>query len=181
MTKSVIQLHADPKELCGFVSEVAKEMNLWISGIWGGHGFGVVPKAEGLPGLVAAQGVPSWLFITEKEPAKGDYRATQDFLRANPGALSVHVGHLSQEGLDESSMGFLTADEGAARRWRRVIDRLKRRTHMGAKATNVGTGLSGDAKSHRYTEAALDLARKGVTMWALGRKTVLEFPARKEA
>src|ERR1700690_2582588 len=107
MSKSGVQFHADPDELCRFVSEVASESSLYVSAIWKDHRFRTTPKGADFQDLVAADGAPRWVFVTERKPVAGEYRATQDFLRANPGTLSVHVGQLSQDGLAASSMGFM--------------------------------------------------------------------------
>ncbi len=174
MTKSVVQFHADPRELCDFLADVAKAEQYFITGRWKPGVLATGPR--GCFPSVPGEGLPLEVYVTKKFPAPAGQAAGQGFLRANPDALSAHIGQLSGDGLDESFMGFMTDDADLLGAWSNVLRRFKKRTQEGAWAVSTVSGRRGPASSHRHTAAARNLARNGVKMWALGRKTLLELP-----
>jgi len=167
-----LQLHAEPEEILEFIDECATAIELFVVFIWGGREPRILavktPKER--TDAVREHGVPRYARLTLQPPSL-NVRTDAEFVQQNPGCFLIDIGAEKPGGLEESSVGFRTKDQAAAKIWRGLANRLRRRTSAGAVAVNPETGDRGLVRTHRYTERAAKKAQAGVRLWALGGKS----------
>ncbi|NLS93288.1 MAG: hypothetical protein GXX96_14120 [Planctomycetaceae bacterium] len=87
-----------------------------------------------------------------------------DFADKNPDHLRIEIGRLTENGLEQSWLTARTEDLQALSLWKRIANRLRKRTRSGVMAVNRETGVSVPMRSFRYSPGAKALEVDGVAM-----------------
>lgn len=101
--------------------------------------------------------------FTQKLPdlsAKG----RMEFIDKNPCQLSLQIGRLTNQGLEQSWLSSRTDKGEELAVWRKIAGRIKKQTKQGVTAVNRVTGVSAAYKSFRYTEGAKSIETCGEKM-----------------
>jgi len=91
-----------------------------------------------------------------------DATSPNNFYDLNQGTIGLHIGRLSEQGLKESALAFMSDDKEKAAIATKVASKLKRLTKAGAIVVNPINGAEANARSHRYTSGAKALYDDGV-------------------
>ncbi len=150
-----IQFHATTEELLSFIVTISSEFSLIITMMT------LKPfKLEIVEGELTLSDLASKLeegdlrlILNVSSP---DVRSTSpnSFLDKNPGSIVLDIGDLSDLGLKESSLSFMSDEKTKISIANRVASRLKKITKSGAIAVNPINGAEAKIRSHRYTEGA---------------------------
>jgi hypothetical protein len=98
-----------------------------------------------------------------------------EFADKNPDQLRLDVGRKSEKGLEQSWLSARTANCDALATWKKVANRLKKRTEQGVTAVNPKTGATGRMKSYRYTIGAKSLEAQGTAMLPIAGTSFLKL------
>lgn len=158
-----IQFHTTADELFEFVASVSSEFGLIIT-MMNLKPF-YLEKVEGEFNVCD--------FVTNLE--KGGLRlvlnsnipclkstSPNSFLDENPGSIVIDVGRLSESGLEESALSFISDEESKILIANKIASRLKKITKAGVIAVNPFNGAEAKVRSHRYTEGAKSMYNQGV-------------------
>jgi len=100
---------------------------------------------------------------------------TEEFLIVNPDCLAIGLEPVTEDGLRETALATLTADDDVLAHWLKFVLELDEIMHEGALVTDPLTGMQRYAPSHRHTPGAHELAADGVRMLACAGETYFEF------
>ncbi|MEZ6073148.1 MAG: hypothetical protein R3C10_23490 [Pirellulales bacterium] len=117
---------------------------------------------QAIPRVVGDRTVRRHCFVAS--PPILDVQYKTDFEDANPDALVLDIGHLSEDGLYESWLACRTDNLDALAKWRQIAKVIKVKTKAGVTAINRQNGISAFYRSFRYSEGAKDLESNGVTI-----------------
>ena len=92
----------------------------------------------------------------------GAGRNNYDFLNKNPECLTLDIGRLGTEWLEESRLSCSCSDKSVYLVWQRIARSLKKETQAGARAVNPVTKTSSVARNHRFTIGAKESFDAGV-------------------
>lgn len=90
--------------------------------------------------------------------------STLDYVRRNPGALTVLLGKQTDRALHQSALGAMTSDETLLKVWRRLRERARRSMRKGAWVENTQTGARTRNENYYCTAEAKRLADSGVVL-----------------
>lgn len=174
MKKIMIQFHAELEELVGFINSSSSEFGLHLSvmilrpfALRGINGDLTIDDLE-VDGDVR-------VFLS-KEKFNIDSVSPNNFYDLNPGVVGVHIGRLSDQGLSESALAFMSDDEEKIAIANKLASRLKKITKAGAIAVNPLNGVEVAARSHRYTDGAKSLCDDGVKILPVAGNSFLKLP-----
>jgi len=105
----------------------------------------------------------------------GGFITTEEFLTVNPDCLAIGLEPVTEDGLRETALATLTADEDVLEHWMRFVLELDESMHQGATVIDPVTGRQHYSPSHRHTPGAHALAADGVKMLACAGETYFEF------
>ena len=166
MADILVQFHAVPAEMGGFVLNALEEVPAYVTAFrfWP---FEAVPvEVDGVEAMLRDENIRELAFTLD--PPKLPVKSSNEFLDLNPSALRLDIGRQSEQGLRESCLSARTTDGRALDAWRMFARRLRKVTKVGAVAVNPLTGATTLARSHRYTAGAKALADEGVTIRPIG-------------
>ncbi|MDQ3675382.1 MAG: hypothetical protein M3401_01050 [Actinomycetota bacterium] len=106
---------------------------------------------------------------------EGGFVTPEDFLAINRDCLAIILEPVTDDGLRETALATLTADQDTLEHWMALVLELEEIMHRGATAIDPLTGARMPAPEHRHTPGAHALAADGVTMLACAGPTYFEF------
>lgn len=162
MKKMMIQFHATPEELVDYANSITSELGLFMA-VMVLKPF-ALRKADGNLSVdeLSINGDIRVFFATQK--LSMDASSPNHFYDLNPAAIGLHIGRLSEQGLGESTLAYMSDDKASAVIASKVASRLKKLTRSGVIAVNPVNGIEGSVRSHRYTSGAKKLYDKGIKM-----------------
>jgi hypothetical protein len=92
--------------------------------------------------------------------------SSTDFIRQNPGVLTILLGEQSEKILRESFLGAMTDDLSYMATWKRLRALAKKSMQEGAWVVNGSSGARMRSENHCFTPEARRLASVGVKMLA---------------
>lgn len=170
MADMSVELHALKEELISFVECVAPEFRLFVSVIRFPPfeiemiDISDLRKATADPRASRLALTTSQLALPEEMPPRP---LQTRFWEHNPNRMIIHLGKITNRGLQESRLTARTYDPLILDTWRQIVLKLRSQTKTGAFAVNPETGVSSKLKTHRFTKGALELQEQGVAMLPL--------------
>ncbi|MDP5189635.1 hypothetical protein [Rheinheimera baltica] len=165
MKKIMIQFHATLEELVEYINLVNSELGLFVTVMvlrpFTLREIGGKLSAEELK----ADGDIRTIFTAQKPSL--DASSPNNFYDLNQGAIGLHIGRLTEQGLKESALAFMSNDKEKVAIANKIASRLKKLTKAGAIAVNPVNGAEASARSHRYTDGAKALYDDGVKILPL--------------
>ena len=159
MKKIMIQFHATLEELVEYINSISSELGLFMT-VMVLRPF-ALREVDGELCTEALIDGDVRIIFTAQKPSM-DASSPNNFYDLNPGTIGLHIGRMSEKGLKESSLAFMSDDKEKAALANKVASRLKKITKAGAIAVNPVNGAEANARSHRYTEGAKVLYDEGV-------------------
>jgi hypothetical protein len=105
------------------------------------------------------------LALCRQEP-NVDATSAHDFVAKNADALFLSIGAQGGDGLRESALAGVTANEALAKEWRNLVRTAQAAMHSGATVRNPSTEAEQQLPKHLHTPGAHELAEQGVPMLA---------------
>ncbi|MPV86496.1 hypothetical protein [Ostreibacterium oceani] len=173
MKKIMIQFHATLEELVGYVNSVSSEFELFVTVM--------VLKPFSLKEIAGELSVEALNFdgyiriiFTTQKPSM-DATSQNNFFDLNQGAIGLLIGRLTEQGLKESALSFMSDNKEEIAIANKVALRLKKITKAGAIAVDPINGAEANARTHRYTEGAKALYDEGVKIIPLAGNCFFKF------
>lgn len=152
MKKIMVQFHATQEELVEYINSVNSEFGLFMTMM--------VLRPFALNKMDGEMSVDDLMFdgdiriiFTKEEPIITT-SSPNEFYDANLGSVGLHIGRLTEEGLKESALAFMSDDKDKAAMANKFASRLKKMTKAGAIAVNPVNGAEANVRSHRHTKRA---------------------------
>lgn len=169
MKRFLTQFHAKPEELFLFIANLREELGCSLAIIgWQPFSLKIIDKSEEFdPNILKTDNLHYLriaLSINQLVLAESEGR----FYDLNPNFVTLDVGRLSPDGLEESALSFGSDDDEAIVFAKKAFFKLKKITSAGVVAVNPITQAEGRVRTHRYTPGAKELFESGVTMKSLG-------------
>lgn len=175
MRKILVQFHADPDELIGFIEDLRSEISFSIGFIcMRPFGVFVINKdeyadlSEIIKGGDVARVVLSVFDVVMSDSNGG-------FFDKNPECLIFDIGKLLCGYLEESALSGFVESKIAVNFANKVVYRLKNFTKTGVVAVNPVNNVEASLKSHRYTKGAKILYDKGIRISPIAGNSYLKF------
>lgn len=160
MKKIMIQFHSTLEELAEYINSISSELGLFVT-IMIIRPF-ALREADGKLSIEAMNVDADIRIILTAERPSIDASSPNNFYDLNPSTIGLHIGRLTEQGLKESALAFMSDDKEKAAIANKVASKLKKLTKAGAIAVNPVNGAEAHARSHRYTEGAKVLHDEGV-------------------
>lgn len=160
MSKITLQFHADRQELLAVFDQIRRELGLTAAVEYFRPVYRVY-LVGGLESLLSVAGAVDRVSL-HRGPVVLDSLSSLDFLRKNPGSLTIRLGEQTGELLRESFLGAATDDPELLACWKRVRNFLRRSMLKGAWVENLTTGARMRKDAHLFTAGARDLMISGV-------------------
>lgn len=160
MKKIMIPFHATLEELVEYVNSISSEFDLAIT-LLVLRPFSVMEAGHELSTQDLSIDGDTRIILTNGKPSL-DASSPNNFYDLNPGTIGLHIGRLTEEGLNESALVFMSDDKERAAIANKISARLKKITKAGAIVVNPVNATEANARSHRYTEGAKELYDDGV-------------------
>jgi hypothetical protein len=173
MKKIMIQFHASLEELVEFANAISSEFGLFMT-VMTLRPFTLKSVNGSLSREHLSDGDVRIIF-TIKRPLL-DATSPNNFYDLNPGSIGLHIGQMTEQGLEESTLAFISDDKEKIDIANQVASRLKKITKSGAIAVNPINGVEAKVRSHRYTEGAKSLYNEGVKMLPIAGNSFFKFP-----
>ncbi len=160
MKKIMIQFHATLEELVEYVNSTSSELGLVMT-LMILRPF-TLRKIEGelsVDDLNIDNDIR--VILTSCEPSM-DASSPNNFYDLNPGTIDLDIGRLTEQGLKESALAFMSDDKEKIAIANKIAARLKKITKPGAIAVNPVNGAEANARSHRYTIGAKSMYDEGI-------------------
>ncbi|MCU7996650.1 hypothetical protein L5L55_17425 [Shewanella glacialipiscicola] len=160
MKKIMIQFHATLEELVEYINSTSSDLGLVVT-VMVLRPFGL-RETDGELSVEALNidGDVRIIFTVQKPSM--DASSPNNFYDLNPGTIGLHIGLLTEQGLKESALVFMSDDKEKAVIANKVASRLKKLTKAGATAVNPVNGAEANARTHRYTSGAEALYNEGI-------------------
>lgn len=177
MKSIMIQFHATLEELVEYLNSVSSDLGL-IMTMMILKPF-TLKQIEGgltLDGLLqSGKDVDIRLLLTKDKP---DLSASSpnNFLDLNPGAVVLDIGCLSELGLHESALSFMSDEKGKITVANKLASKLKKITKSGVIAVNPVSGAEANIRSHRYSVGAKAKYDEGVKILPIAGNSFLKLP-----
>ena len=151
--KIMMQFHAMPEEIVDYVKATSAKLNLAMTLM----SF----RPFALREITGELSVDDFLLddadicmmLTHGKPNLS-VNSAQQFYQLNPGAMSLNIGRLSEKGLQESGLSFVSQDQDKIAIAKAVAATLKQITKAGVVAVNPRSGAEAQFCAHRYTDGA---------------------------
>lgn len=169
----MIQFHATIEELVEYMNTVSKELGL-IMTIMTLRPFSL----KTIKGLLSLQDIhlnSDIRVILTKDELHIGATSPNNFYDLNPGAIGLHIGRLTERGLEESALAFMSDDTDKIAIANKVASKLKKITKAGAVAVNPNTGEQGKLRTHRYTVGAKKLYDESVKILPVAGTALLKL------
>lgn len=98
------------------------------------------------------------------------------FLDENPGSIVLDFGSLSDLGLGESALSFISDEKDKVSIANKVASRLKKMTKTGVIAVSPINGAEVKIRSHRYTEGAKLRYDEGMKILPIAGNNLYKIP-----
>lgn len=160
MKKIMIQFHSTFEELVEYMNSISSELGLVMT-LMVLSPF-AIRKIEGelsIDDLSIDTDIR--VIFTSQKPSMGA-SSPNNFYDLNQGTIGLHVGRLTEQGLKESALAFMSDDKEKISIANKIASRLKKITKSGAVAVNPINGAEANARSHRYTLGAKSMYDEGV-------------------
>ena len=165
MKKIMIQFHATLEELVDYINLVSAELGLFVTVM--------ILRPFTLREINGELSVEELnvdgdirIILTAQNPSV-DASSPNNFYDLNQGTIGLHIGRLTEQGLKESALAFMSDDKEKAAIANKVASRLKNLTKAGAIAVNPVNGAEASVRSHRYTEGAKAMYDDGMKILPL--------------
>jgi hypothetical protein len=178
MTCYELQFHAEHDELLdiaqGWIDR--HELSVVLERFFPEYMPVAVPRAMPLRAALE-QTAPVKRMCLGREPlnVEGGFISSQDFLAVNRECLAIALEPLTDDGLRETALATLAADQPTLDHWIALVLELDAIMHRGATAVDPTSGARRPAPEHRHTPGAHALAVEGVAMLACAGRTYFEF------
>jgi hypothetical protein len=160
----LLQFHAEPHDLASWVSS-------WRSS-WGlrmvVERFNPVYAAEDVDEILDELPASANRVMLSPRPMNKHTSSSLGFVSMNDNFLLLSPGPRTDSSLGESTIQTIASDPEVAKLWRSIVRSTKRSMHTGATAVNPITMATANARGHHYTDSALESARRGIRMLAIG-------------
>lgn len=162
MTKMSTQFHATHEELESFLTDVRDSQGLKLTLLRTLPFFVTELKNEVTVKPVPEKGIVR-VNITQHEP---DLRISTlgEFLRKNPGSITLDVGFSADNLMRESRLAVLSDDPEKIALAKKVFARLKKITTAGGKNVNPDYNAERASRAHRFTSGAKEKFIEGVKL-----------------
>lgn len=174
MKKIMIQFHATLEELIEYLNSVNTEFGLIMTMM--------ALRPFALKAIEGALSVSDFeldsdvrLILTKGKP-NAYASSPNNFYDLNPGAVDLDVGRLTEQGLKESALAFMSDDEEKIAIANKLASRLKKITKAGAIAVNPVNGAEANSRSHRYTEGAKAMYDEGIKILPVAGSVFFKLP-----
>jgi len=172
--KIIIQFHATLEELLEYMNSVKSELGLFMTLM--------VLKPFILKEINDILSVDDLMLegdiriIITKEKPNIDASSPNNFYDLNPGSVGLHIGQLTGESLNESSLSFMSDDKDKIAIANKLASRLKKITKAGVTVVNPVNSAEANARSHRYTKGAKAMYDKGVKILPVAGNSFYKLP-----
>jgi len=160
MKKIMMQFHATSSELVGYINSMRLESG-WFVTTMVLRPFGLMEIGEPFSTNDILSDGDQRVVFTEAKPNLS-VSSQNEFYDRNRGSVGVHIGRLTEEGLKESALAFMSGDQDKVAAAIAFVSRLKKITKAGAVAVSPVNGAEVKIPHHRYTEGAKSLCLQGV-------------------
>lgn len=173
MKKVMIQFHATLEELVEYINSSHSEFGLFMV-MMVGKPF-TLNEVDGEISVddLKLDGDIRVFFLKEKPNISA--ASQNEFYDLNPGSIGLHIGRMTEEGLKESALSFMSDDKDKASLANKFASRLKKITKSGATAVNPVNGAKANVRSHRYTEGAKSMYDQGVKILPVAGNSLYEL------
>lgn len=178
MTKSsLIQLHATPRELWEFCQGVQKEFRLCATVITRSQDtVDVMPpsvlKNSSEDDLLLIEGV--CMTISKAMPPR---RASiYGFFSTNSECLCIQFGQMTKDTLGEAAFEAKSETPATEAVWKKIAKHLRKATKCGAWVIGPTPGAKAFERTHRYTDGAAELFRRGFQIKPIAGGALFELP-----
>lgn len=173
MKSIMIQFHANLEELVEYLNSVSSELGLNITMmILKPFTLRVIEGEVSLDDLVLDGDIR--ILLTKENPTLGALSPNK-FYDINPGTVDFDIGQLTEMGLQESALAFMSDDKEKISIANKIALRLKKITKAGAIAVNPVTGAEANVRTHRYTKGAKAKYDEGVKMLPVAGNSILKL------
>lgn len=160
MKKMMMQFHATLEEIVEYVNSASSNLNL-VTTMMILRPF-VLKVIDGELSIDDLEFDGDIRIIFTKEKPNMNASSPNNFYDLNLGVVGLHIGRLTDRGLKESDLAFMSDDKEKIEIATKLAARLKKITKAGAIAVNPDNGAEANARSHRYTEGAKAMYADGV-------------------
>ncbi|GGJ05859.1 hypothetical protein GCM10007978_49310 [Shewanella hanedai] len=158
-----IQFHATSEELLNFVISVSSELKLVVTMMTlKPFNLTIVEGKLELSEFLDKLKVGDLRLVLSTATPCIEFTSPNNFLDANSGSILIDIGPLSDLGLEESALSFISSEKDKISIANNVSSKLKRITKAGAIAVNPINGAEAKIRTHRYTQGAKVMADNGV-------------------
>ncbi|MFN7168239.1 MAG: hypothetical protein ACK4NV_14410 [Pannonibacter sp.] len=169
MRKMTTQFHATLEEIVGYANSVKSEFGLAVT-LANFRPFAL----KIVEGDLTVHDLDHGLYINivfTKLKLVTNAASQIAFYDLNPGMVNLRVGGLTEKGLEESFLTFMSDDDEKIALATKLASRLKKLTKAGVVGCNPITGAEGFNRNHRYTPGAKLLCEAGVKILSLTGST----------
>jgi len=172
-----IQFHATTEELLNFIVSASSELGL-IMTMMILRPFNLKIVEGGLTHSELASKLKEGdlrLVLSTNSPSI-DSTSPNSFLDKNPGSIVLDFGRLSDLGLGESALSFISDEKDKISIANKVASRLKKITKTGVIAVSPINGAEVKIPSHRYTEGAKLGYDEGIKILPIAGNNLYKLP-----
>ncbi len=167
MRKMIIQFHATYEELVNYLNAVSHEFDLTMTAMM--HFPFDLKNIESILSMDDISLDRSTCIILTKGKPNMDASLAGKFYDVNDGAITLQIGKLTDKGLKESALNFMSNDDSKIALAKKVFYKLKKITKVGGISVNSINGMKSDKTSwHRYTIGAKKLHDEGIKILSSG-------------
>lgn len=160
MKKIMIQFHSTYEELVEYINTISSELGLVMTlMVLSPFAVRKIESELSIDDLNIEADIR--IIFTNQKPSM-NASSPNNFYDLNPGAIGLHIGRLTEQGLKESALAFMSDDKEKIAIANKVASRLKKATKSGAVAVNPANGAEVNARSHRYTLGAKSMYDEGI-------------------
>ncbi len=146
MSKTNLQFHAMPEDICKFINTLLQDKQYTACGVFLFPDF----AAKSITDELTIDDIAKYdmvVILTQEIQYSDNYR---DFIRCQDNNLGITIGHEADGKLEESSM-WVFAEHEIVQVWKTIIGRFKRSLLKGAWVVNPTSGDRGFYKDIRFT------------------------------
>lgn len=176
MKKLSLQFHALPSEIVSLLESWEGSERLFVFG-QNKLGSAFEKVKFGTAELRSSIGHYKSLTIMYRQ-AKLGANTVYDFVKDNPGTLTIELGNFSDQELTGSWMAAMSDDKVTMDRWRQLAGHFRKSMKTGADARNPASGDTDIARGHYFSSGAAEFYRNGGKLLLWPGKNLLEIPLR---
>jgi len=169
----MIQFHSTLEELTEFINSVSSEFKLFVT-VMVLRPFSLKEiDVEMAVETLSSDGDIHIIFTAQKPTM--DASSPNAFYDLNQGTIGLYIGRLTDQGLKESGLAFMSDDKEKTAIANKVASRLKKITKAGAIAVNPVNGAEASFRSHRFTAGAKALHDEGVKILPVAGNSIFRL------